>query len=120
MAGSRHDRMLFEILMSHQRELDPDLRAGAMFGCPAAFAGCSLAFCVYRDTVGAKLPEDEAARLVADGQAAWFRPYDRMAMVGWVDLRTSHAEAARLTPILASAVRFARQRAAEKPKAKRN
>lgn len=119
-ANTRHDRALFEILLSHQREIDPELRAGSMFGCPAAFAGSSLAFCVYGDVVGAKVPEDEAARLIAAGEATAFRPYDRQAMKEWIELRTTHAEAHKLTQILAVAVRHARARNAAKKRVRRS
>lgn len=105
---SPHDRALFGRTMAAMLPLEPELRTGAMFGCPAAFLGRRLAFCVYRDRIGAKLPPAEARRLRAEGLAEAFTPYGKTGMQGWVSLS---GEVQGLTPILALAVREARERA---------
>lgn len=81
-----HDPELFAWVVSHVRELVPELRTGAMFGCPAAYIGGKLAFCVYGDNLAVKLPEAEAARLLSSGLAAPFQPFGRPAMRAWVEL----------------------------------
>ncbi|UFN46912.1 hypothetical protein LPC08_12815 [Roseomonas sp. OT10] len=98
---SPHDRALFEQAMALVRPQEPALRTGAMFGCPAAFLGRRLAFCVYRDRIGAKLPPEEARRLRATGLAEAFTPYGRTGMRGWVSLS---GQEAGLAAILALAV----------------
>ena len=106
--GPAHDRTLLDALVAHMRAVEPEIRTGAMFGCPAAFVGRRLAFCVYGQGIGAKLPQAEAARLIASGEATAFRPFGRPAMKEWVELRAEPGEALRMAPILALAVRYAR------------
>jgi hypothetical protein len=103
-----HDRTLFDRLVDGVRASEPELRVGAMFGCPAAFVGRRLAFCVYGDVVGARIPEGEAARVIAAGEAATFRPYGRPAGKQWVALRTEPEGAQAIAPILGLAVRHAK------------
>ena len=62
--GPIHDRALFDALVAHMRVTEPELRIGSMFGCPAAFLGRRLAFCVFGAAVGVKVPAVEAARLI--------------------------------------------------------
>ena len=73
--------------------------------------GRRLAFCVYGQGIGAKLPQAEAARLIASGEATAFRPFGGPAMKEWVELRAEPGEALRMAPILALAVRYARDMA---------
>ncbi|HLI86637.1 MAG TPA: hypothetical protein VKV17_22210 [Bryobacteraceae bacterium] len=103
-----HNRALFDALVMQIRADEPGIRIGVMFGCPAAFVGRRMAFCVYGEGIGAKLPQAEAARLIASGQATAFRPFDRPAMKEWVELRVKPGEALKIVPILAAAVRYAR------------
>jgi hypothetical protein len=103
-----HDRGLFETLLAEMHSVAPDLRSGAMFGCPAAYIGTRLAFCVYGDVVGVKLPAAAAARLMASGKATAFRPYGRVPMKEWVELRVTRATAAAAAPVLAVAIDYAR------------
>jgi hypothetical protein len=62
------NRDLLLALVSDLRKDAPVLRIGAMFGCPAAFAGRPMAFCVCGDAVGVKLARDDAG--VADRHAS--------------------------------------------------
>ena len=103
-----HDRTLLDTLVTHMRAVEPGIRIGAMFGCPAVFVGRRMAFCVYGEGIGAKLPQAEAARLIASGQATAFRPFGRPAMKEWVELRAEPGEALQMAPILTLAVRYAR------------
>ncbi len=104
-----HKQLLLDALVAHMRAVEPGIRIGAMFGCPAAFVGRRMAFCVYGEGVGAKLPRAEAARLVASGAATAFRPFGRPAMKEWVEPRAEPGETLRIAPILTLAVRYARE-----------
>lgn len=106
-----HDRKLFDEIVSRLRVAEPVLRPGAMFGCPAAFIGKRLAFCVYGTGIGARLPPAEAARLIASGEATAFRPFGRPAMKEWIELRPRGKDVQPLLPILAEALRYAQHRA---------
>jgi hypothetical protein len=75
-----HDRGLFDVAFAHVRDIDPSVHEGAMFGCPAAFVGAHMAFCVYGSGIGIKLPAERAAALVRMGRAFAFQPYGRAAM----------------------------------------
>jgi hypothetical protein len=103
-----HNRALCETLLAEMRGVAPDLRSGSMFGCPAAYIGKRMAFCVYGDVVGVKLPAAAAAQLMASGRAAAFRPYGRVPMKEWVELRATDATSAAAAPILAVAIAYAR------------
>ncbi len=104
-----HDRTLLDTLVAHMRTVEPGIRVGVMFGCPAAFVGRRMAFCIYGQGIGAKLPQADAARLIASGEATAFRPFGRPAMKEWIELRTEPSEALRVAPILTLAVRYARE-----------
>ena len=47
-----HDIGLFNAVFACVHDKDPSVREGAMFGCPAAFVGAHLAFCVYGSGIG--------------------------------------------------------------------
>jgi hypothetical protein len=79
-----------------------------MFGCPAAFVGSHLAFCVYGSGIGIKLPADKAAHLVENGRAFAFQPYGRSAMREWVEVRITRERVADLAPVLIDAIEYAR------------
>src|ERR1700761_8095601 len=100
-----HNMALFDILVSHMREREPELRVGAMFGCPAVYIGRRLAFCVYGDVVGAKVPEADATRLIATNEVTAFRPYGRPAMKEWIELK---GPVPAMLPILMLAMAHAR------------
>jgi hypothetical protein len=99
---------LFETLIDHVRMVDPALRTGAMFGCPAAYVGRRMAFCVYGDAVGAKLPQADAARLIEAGTAESFRPYGKPAMKEWIALRDGRSDPLAVFAVLDLAIRYAR------------
>ena len=103
------NRTLLDTLVAHMGAVEPEIRVGAMFGCPAAFVGRRMALCVYGEGVGAKLPQVDAARLIASGQATAFRPFGRPAMKECVELRAEPGEVLRIAPILALALRYARE-----------
>jgi hypothetical protein len=81
-----HDRGLFDVAFAHVRDIDPSVHEGAMFGCPAAFVGAHMAFCVYGSGIGIKLPAERAAALVRTGRAFAFQPItrDRIAEIAGV------------------------------------
>jgi hypothetical protein len=105
---ARHDRALFERLMEPARAGAIDIRAGSMFGCPAAFVGGRLAFCVYGTSVGVKIPQPRAEALLQSGEAVPFRPYGKPAMREWVQFTPARESIAALAPVLAEAIAYAR------------
>jgi hypothetical protein len=104
-----HDRRLFDALIENMRSVEPSMRTGSMFGCPAVFVGRRLAFCVFGSAVGAKIPAADAARLIAANDATPFRPFGRPPMNEWIELQASPENARKLTPILSLALRHAKQ-----------
>jgi hypothetical protein len=103
-----HDRFLFDAAFNEVRDIDALVHEGAMFGCPAAFVGRRIAFCVYGSGLGIKLPEARAAALVKSGRAFAFQPYGRTPMSEWVELRIERDRVDEIAPVLAEAIRFAR------------
>ncbi|TKC81650.1 hypothetical protein FAZ69_27175 [Trinickia terrae] len=104
-----HDRFLFDAAFNEVRDIDAPVREGAMFGCPAAFVGRRIAFCVYGSGLGIKLPAERAAALLESGRAFAFQPYGRAAMTEWVELRIQRDRVDEIAPVLAEAVRFAQR-----------
>ena len=104
-----HDRFLFDAAFNEVRDIDAPVHEGAMFGCPAAFVGRHIAFCVYGSGLGIKLPAERAAALVKSGRAFAFQPYGRSAMNEWVELRIERDHVDEIAPVLAEAVRFAQR-----------
>lgn len=104
-----HDRDLFDVAFAHVRDIDPSVREGAMFGCPAVFVGSHMVFCVYGSGIGIRLPQDRAAGLVDAGRAIAFQPYGRSAMREWVEIRISQDRVAEIAPVLIEAIEFVRR-----------
>ena len=103
-----HDRGLFDVAFAHVRDIDPSVHEGAMFGCPAAFVGTHMAFCVYGSGIGIKLPAERAAALVRMGRAFAFQPYGRAAMREWVEIRITRDRIAEIAGVLIEAIEYAR------------
>ncbi|CAD6536242.1 hypothetical protein ACFQ3P_18810 [Paraburkholderia sabiae] len=106
-----HDVGLFDAVFACIQDKDPSLRAGAMFGCPAAFVGSQLVFCVYGSGIGIKLPAERAAMLVDAGRAFAFQPYGRSAMPEWVEIRIPRERVGEIAPVLIEAVDYAQHHA---------
>jgi hypothetical protein len=104
-----HDRILLDALVAHLRGVEPTIRVGIMFGCPAAFVGRRMAFCAYGQGIGVKLPRAEAAKLISSGEATAFRPFGRPPMKEWIELRAEPGGVTRIAPVLALAVAYARE-----------
>lgn len=104
-----HDRGLFDVAFAQVRDADPLVREGAMFGCPAAFVGAHMAFCVYGSGIGIKLPAERAATLVHAGRAFAFQPYGRSPMREWVEIRITRDRIAEIVGVLTEAIQYARQ-----------
>ncbi len=85
--NSEHKVVLDELLLG-----SPFLRPGKMFGFPAYFAGKKLCICLYEQGVGVKLPEQFAARLLAeDPNAVPFQPLGKAKMRQWVQINLSQS-----------------------------
>lgn len=106
-----HDVGLFEAVFACVHDKDPSVREGAMFGCPAAFVGSHLAFCVYGSGIGIKLPAERAATLVNTGRAFAFQPYGRSAMREWIEIRIPRERVGEIAPVLIEAIDYARHHA---------
>jgi hypothetical protein len=103
-----HDVGLFDAVFACVQDKDPSLHTGAMFGCPAAFVGSQLAFCVYGSGIGIKLPAERAAMLVDAGRAFAFQPYGRSAMREWIEIRIPRERVGEIASVLLEAVDYAR------------
>lgn len=103
-----HDRGLFDVAFAQVHDLDPSVHEGAMFGCPAAFVGAHMAFCVYGSGIGIKLPAERAASLVDAGRAFAFQPYGRAPMREWVEIRISRDRIGEIVGVLIEAIDYAR------------
>ena len=110
-----HDRGLFEVAFAQVEALDPAVREGTMFGCPATFVGAQMAFCVYGSGIGVKLPAPRAAMLVDAGRAIAFQPYGRAPMREWVEIRITRDRVAEIANVLIEAIEYARRGAAPAP-----
>jgi hypothetical protein len=103
-----HDGRFFERLLVRAKALEPELRAGSMFGCPAAFVGRKLAFCVFGAKIGAKVPEAYAGALVASGVVKPFQPYGKKKMREWIALSQTVDDSV-LAGVLDAALGYARE-----------
>ncbi|MGB8735482.1 MAG: TfoX/Sxy family protein [Rhodomicrobium sp.] len=104
-APVKHDKKLFEALLGFARAIDPDVRGGSMFGCPAAFHGRKMAACVYGDKIGLKVPEEQANATLASGRAVPFTPYGKAKMREWIMLEGGELD--KIGDLLASALAYA-------------
>lgn len=103
----KHDRKLFDALLDFARTVDPAVRGGSMFGCPAAFHGRKMAACVYGGKIGLKLPEELAKATLASGRAVPFTPYGKAKMREWIMLAADGGELDKIGDLLASAIAYA-------------
>jgi hypothetical protein len=107
IATPAHDRELFLDLIGRARSLEPSIRGGAMFGCPAAFVGRRMAFCVYGTELGAKLPYSAADALLERGVVEPFQPYGKARMREWIKV-TAPRESAATFEVIERAIVYAR------------
>ena len=86
----------------------PGVRPGKMFGFPAYYAGKKLAFCVYEDAIGIKLPEERVRQILAeDHNASPFQPYGKAVMREWVQITLPTAQDyRRYQPLFAESIAF--------------
>ena len=110
-----HDRGLFDVAFAHVRDLDASVHEGSMFGCPAAFVGAHMAFCVYGSGIGIKLPPERAAALVHKGRAFAFQPYGRAPMREWVEIRITRDRIGEIASVLVESVEYAQLDASVAP-----
>lgn len=101
----RHDRALYEELLATLRLIEPHVRTGSMFGCPAVYCGRKLAACVHGTAVGMRVPASTAAQALKRGQAVPFQPHGMAPMKEWIQIDGSALPEA--TDLLAAAVSFA-------------
>ena len=110
-----HDQGLFDVAFAQVRDIDTSVHKGAMFGCPAAFVGAHMAFCVYGSGIGIKLPAERAAALVHAGRAFAFQPYGRAPMPEWVEIRITRDRIGEIAGVLIEAIEYARRDARAAP-----
>ncbi len=101
----RHDRALFEELLATLRLMEPHVRTGSMFGCPAVYCGRKLAACVYGSAMGMRVPGSTAAQALKRGLAVPFQPHGMAPMKEWIQI--DGAALPQATELLAAAVSFA-------------
>lgn len=82
-----HNQDLFIALLEKSKWIDPQVRKGNMFGCPAVFHGKRMAVCVYGELLGLKVPEHIATSCIDNGTAISFQPYGKRKMREWIAIR---------------------------------
>lgn len=102
-----HDASLFQVLLEQARGLDPAVRTGRMFGCPAVFRGRKMAACVYGDSIGLRVPEAIAAINKRSGRASPFQPFGKREMREWIRLDGGVTAVAAGRDLIAAAITFA-------------
>jgi len=104
-SDASEERALLERLVGILAAEFDDVRAGTMFGWPAAYTGRRLAFCIRASVIGVKLPEAEARRLIAAGEAAPFLPHGKPPMREWVEVPVDPEDLSGVLPLLSRSVR---------------
>jgi hypothetical protein len=83
-----HKAVLDGLLLDH-----PLVRPGKMFGFPAYYVGKKLCICLYEQGIGVKLPEQSAAKLLAeDENVIPFQPLGKPKMREWIQINLSRSE----------------------------
>ena len=113
-----HDKSLFEDFIAEARVIEPELRSGAMFGCPTVFLGRRMLGCVYGASIGLKVPAELAARVLADGRVTPFQPYGKTTMREWIQIDGGRQALAAHRDLIAASVAYA-QAAPPKPARKK-
>jgi TfoX/Sxy family transcriptional regulator of competence genes len=103
-----HDSELFAQLLLIARRIDPDVRSGSMFGCPAIYHGRKMAACVLGSTIGMRVPKSVAIESLESGRARSFQPFGKPAMKEWVQLDGGMRALELDTDLIASAIRYAK------------
>jgi hypothetical protein len=86
--NSEHKSVLDEMLLGHAH-----VRAGKMIGYPAYYVGKKLSICLFEQSVGVKLPEESASKLLqSDKNVTPFQPLGRPKMREWVQINLSHSD----------------------------
>jgi hypothetical protein len=86
--NSDHKLILDELLLAH-----PEIRPGNMFGYPAYYAGKKVCISLYEQGVTAKLPEQDAARLLeTDPNVIPFQPMGGRKMREWIQINLERSE----------------------------
>jgi hypothetical protein len=103
----QHDRRLFEALLEWARRIDPDVRGGSMFGCPAAYHGRKLAACIYGDKIGLKVPFEVAKAALEARRAVPFTPYGKPQMREWIMIAVGEDRLDDIGDLLQAALSYA-------------
>lgn len=103
-----HDSDLFEAMFALLATLEPEVRRGRMFGCPAAYVGRRMAACVFGAEIGLRVPAGIAGAALGAGRAVPFRPYGRPAMREWLALAGGQAALEGHQDLFAAALAHAR------------
>ncbi|MBK8018370.1 MAG: hypothetical protein IPK20_17705 [Betaproteobacteria bacterium] len=102
-----HDTALFRALMESCRAIDPQVRAGIMFGCPGVFHGRRMAACVYGEAIALRIPQEAAQGAIDGDRAVRFQPGGRPPMREWIALSCPADALGSVEDLLAVAVRYA-------------
>ena len=108
MKPAAHDADLFAALADVAEMLQPGVRSGAMFGCPAIYVGKKLTVCVYGERLGLKVPESLAIEAKAAGRATPFQPYGKPPMREWIEVAPQDGDLAPFQDLIQAALDYAR------------
>ena len=103
----RHNMKLFDVLLEKSKWIDPNVRKGSMFGCPAIFHGRRMAVCVYGEILGLKVPEHLANTCIDNGLAIPFQPYGKGRMREWIAIEGSSENIDCHIDLITSAIAYA-------------
>ena len=105
-----HNTALFEALQAKAKGIDPSIRKGHMFGCPAIFHGKRMAVCVYGDVLGLKVPEAIASSYIDAGAAIPFQPYGKNPMREWIAIEGGVESIEAHIELITTAIAYAETR----------
>ena len=102
--NSEHKSVIDKLLLDN-----PDVHTGKMFGYPAYYVGRKMCICLYEQSVGIKLPEESARRLIeTDPDVILFQPMGRPRMREWVQINLSRSEEyKRYIPVFDESIAYA-------------
>ncbi len=108
MKTGQHDTALFEAVFLEAATIDPEVRRGRMFGCPAVYRGRRMALCVFGTEIALRVPQAVASAAVDEGRAHPFQPFGRSRMREWIALEGGIVTLERHRDLAAAAIAFAR------------
>ena len=103
-----HDQNLFTSLLEAARKIEPEVRKGSMFGCPAIYNGRKLAACIVDVAVGLRIPAPVAQAALDAKRVTAFQPHGKVKMREWVQINGGASALTANIDLLTAAIEFAK------------